>query len=119
MAILLITVFAAGSPLPTNPLKIVFGSAVNIYQKTISPLQGGVCNFTPSCSHFGKQSVQKYGAFFGLLMTADRLMRCNPWAPYYLGRYYRGIKDNRICDPVENNYLFTPIKDIDDSAEIP
>jgi putative membrane protein insertion efficiency factor len=118
MSILLISVLAAQPPLPTNPFKIVFGSAISIYQNTLSPLQGGVCNFSPSCSRFGKQAIEKYGAFWGTLMAADRLMRCNPWAPSYFGRFYREIRNNHIYDPIENNYIFRSLSRPDDSTEI-
>jgi len=43
-------------------------------------------------------------------MSADRLMRCNPDAINYYNTFYSGIKDNKVYDPVENNYIFAPIK---------
>uniref|UniRef100_A0A7V3RGI2 Membrane protein insertion efficiency factor YidD n=1 Tax=candidate division WOR-3 bacterium TaxID=2052148 RepID=A0A7V3RGI2_UNCW3 len=94
----------------TNPVKIVFKTAIRLYQKAISPAQGDVCNFSPSCSQFAAEAIGKYGIFWGTLMSADRLMRCNPDAINYYNTFYSGIKDNKVYDPVENNYIFAPIK---------
>ncbi|HEC78946.1 MAG TPA: membrane protein insertion efficiency factor YidD [candidate division WOR-3 bacterium] len=90
----------------TNPLKIIIKTGLETYQKIVSTSQGDVCNFTPSCSRFAKKAVQKYGPIWGSLMAADRLMRCNHWAFEHFNTYYAGIKNNKIYDPVENNYIF-------------
>lgn len=96
-------------PRETNPLKIVFGGGIKFYQKFVSPSQGDVCNFSPSCSNFGKEAIMKYGVLWGSLMAADRLMRCHPGAFNYYDSYYSGIKDYKVYDPVENNYIFGKI----------
>lgn len=96
-------------PKETNPVKIVVGAGIGLYQKFIAPAQGDVCNFSPSCSNFAKQAILKYGPFWGSLMMADRLMRCQPGAYQYFNTYYSGIKDQKIYDPVENNYIFGKI----------
>lgn len=94
----------------TDPVKIVFGTAIKFYQNFISPAQGDVCNFYPSCSHYAVQSINKYGIFWGALMASDRLMRCNPNAVNYYGTYYPEIKHGKLYDPPENNFIFSPIK---------
>uniref|UniRef100_A0A7C4TCM8 Membrane protein insertion efficiency factor YidD n=1 Tax=candidate division WOR-3 bacterium TaxID=2052148 RepID=A0A7C4TCM8_UNCW3 len=96
-------------PKETNPLNIVFGTGINLYQKVISPSQGDVCNFSPSCSNFARKAIAKYGPFWGLLMAGDRLMRCHPGAFNYYDSYYSGIKDCKVYDPIENNYIFGEI----------
>lgn len=90
----------------TNPLKIVLNAGITVHQKIFSPAQGEVCNFTPSCSRFTRKAINEYGIIWGSLMSADRLIRCNPWAIEHLNTYYCGIQDGRIHDPVENNYIF-------------
>ncbi len=105
-------------PKETNPVKIVFGTGIRIYQKVISPAQGDVCNFYPSCSNFTAESIQKYGIFWGTLMASDRLIRCNPGAVNYYGTYYLGIKYGKIYDPPENNFILSPInRPVDDVVE--
>lgn len=58
--------------------KILIG-AVRYYQKCISPYKMGCCRFTPTCSHYAIEALQKHGAFKGTLLTAWRILRCNPF----------------------------------------
>lgn len=106
MYILLFLIVIEEQPYKTNPVSIVLDTGLKLYQTLISPAQGDVCNFTPSCSHFAKGSITRYGPFWGGLMAADRLMRCHPWSYRYFDSYYEGIKDFKIYDPIENNYIF-------------
>jgi putative membrane protein insertion efficiency factor len=58
-----------------------------IYQKIISFDHGllkifyphGFCRFTPTCSQYGLEAIEKYGIIQGGLMTSWRILRCNPW----------------------------------------
>jgi len=52
---------------------------IKIYQWGISPIIGSKCRFTPTCSQYGKEALQKYGIFKGGWMTIKRIARCNPW----------------------------------------
>jgi len=53
---------------------------IRFYQKIISPaLLGNTCRFYPTCSHYGFQAVQKYGAVKGAFMAIYRIIRCNPF----------------------------------------
>jgi uncharacterized protein len=62
----------------TSEHQIGFTSLIKFYQTFISSQDTPqMCNFTPSCSRFGTLSIQKYGAPKGILLTADRLLRCN------------------------------------------
>jgi putative membrane protein insertion efficiency factor len=97
----------------TNPLKIIVNTGITLHQKVVSPAQGDVCNFTPSCSRFAQEAVDKYGILWGSFMAADRLMRCNPWAVNHVNTCYQGIHNNHIYDPVENNYIFKKRRKID------
>ncbi len=54
---------------------------VRAYQLLLSPLLGRHCRFTPSCSNYFIQAVQKYGAVRGALKGAWRICRCNPFNP--------------------------------------
>ncbi len=116
---ILILLLLAQPQKETNPLKIVLNSSITLYQKIISPSQGDVCNFSPSCSHFGKQAIEKHGPLWGSLMAADRFMRCNPWAYQYFDTYYSGFKNQKIYDPVQNNFIFGKIRKKETSSLIP
>ncbi|MHB1177010.1 MAG: membrane protein insertion efficiency factor YidD [Daejeonella sp.] len=55
---------------------------IKVYQILISPLLGRSCRFTPSCSHYGVEAIQKYGPFKGGWLTIKRIARCNPWGSH-------------------------------------
>lgn len=80
--------------------RVVARWMIDLYQWSLSPLQGPVCNFYPSCSNFAEQAIERYGLLKGVLMASDRLQRCNPFAWGYLGRYYEEVRDDRVYDPV-------------------
>jgi putative membrane protein insertion efficiency factor len=39
------------------------------------------CRFTPSCSVYGYQAIEKYGFFKGGWMAIKRIGRCHPFNP--------------------------------------
>ena len=52
---------------------------IRIYQKAISPYLPSQCRFEPSCSHYAVEAFRKRGFWMGMLLTAWRLMRCQPF----------------------------------------
>jgi putative membrane protein insertion efficiency factor len=42
---------------------------------------GNQCRFTPTCSHFAREAVEKHGAFKGSWLAIRRISRCHPWHP--------------------------------------
>jgi putative membrane protein insertion efficiency factor len=52
---------------------------IRFYQYFLSPLLGASCRFTPTCSQYGVEAIQKYGPFKGGWLTLKRIGRCNPW----------------------------------------
>ncbi|MBI5352282.1 MAG: membrane protein insertion efficiency factor YidD [Chloroflexi bacterium] len=62
--------------------RIAVLALIRLYQMLVSPmLAANTCRFYPSCSHYGYQSVYKYGALKGSLMAVWRVLRCNPFNP--------------------------------------
>ncbi|HUV99852.1 MAG TPA: membrane protein insertion efficiency factor YidD [Dehalococcoidia bacterium] len=51
------------------------------YQYLISPLLTPSCRFTPSCSNYAREVIEKHGVLKGGWLTIKRLLRCNPWNP--------------------------------------
>lgn len=49
------------------------------YQKYISPLHRNCCIFTPSCSRYALEAIEKYGAGRGIVLAAKRIGRCHPF----------------------------------------
>lgn len=56
-------------------------AAVIAYKFTLSPLLGRHCRFTPTCSAYFREAVEKYGAVRGSLRGLARICRCHPWNP--------------------------------------
>lgn len=51
---------------------------VRLYQLTLSPIIGGQCKYLPSCSNYCIEAIQTRGPLVGTLLSAWRLVRCNP-----------------------------------------
>jgi uncharacterized protein len=60
---------------------VVLIGLVRLYQWTLSPLIGQQCRFTPTCSNYFIQAVQKYGPWRGALRGILRICRCHPFHP--------------------------------------
>ena len=81
--------------------ELLFG----FYHNIMSPLKSSIsqCQFTPSCSEFSKQAISKYGITIGIVLSADRLMRCSGGhASYEDYPYYK----RKFIDRPQNNFLF-------------
>lgn len=65
-----------------NTLEISGLWFIRLFQTILSPQDGPHCRYNPTCSQYGKLSIQRFGIIKGSIITADRLLRCNP-----LGRY--------------------------------
>jgi putative membrane protein insertion efficiency factor len=50
------------------------------YQLIISPHLPPTCRYVPSCSEYGYEAIQKYGALRGGWLATKRLLRCNPFS---------------------------------------
>ncbi|WP_174819712.1 membrane protein insertion efficiency factor YidD [Pseudobutyrivibrio xylanivorans] len=61
-------------------LKRLFIFLIRFYQKYISPMKRTKCPYCPSCSNYGLQAVQKYGAIKGGTLALWRIVRCNPFS---------------------------------------
>ncbi|HHX42579.1 MAG TPA: membrane protein insertion efficiency factor YidD [Chloroflexi bacterium] len=60
--------------------RLVLG-ALRFYQRFISPAFPPSCRFTPTCSEYTYQAVEKYGVLRGVWMGGGRLLRCHPFHP--------------------------------------
>ncbi|MFM9988116.1 membrane protein insertion efficiency factor YidD [Flavobacterium sp.] len=52
---------------------------VRFYQIVISPLTPATCRFTPTCSHYTAEALQKHGLFKGTYLGVKRILSCHPW----------------------------------------
>ena len=52
---------------------------IRFYRAFISPVLPNRCRFTPTCSAYAVQALQKHGALRGSWLSMRRLVRCGPW----------------------------------------
>jgi putative membrane protein insertion efficiency factor len=55
-------------------------ATIRLYQQEISPRRGPCCRFSPTCSHYAAEALQRHGLRRGLWLSARRLLRCRPGA---------------------------------------
>lgn len=61
-------------------MKKILISFVKFYRKYLSPLKGGpTCNFTPTCSQYALEALEKYGAIKGTYLAVRRILKCHPF----------------------------------------
>ncbi len=61
-------------------MKYVFMGIIKFYKKCISPLFPPCCKYYPTCSSYALDAFQKHGFFKGFILSAWRILRCNPWS---------------------------------------
>ena len=61
-------------------MKNILIAMIRFYQKFLSPLKHTRCPYTPTCSQYGLEAIQKYGAFKGSILACWRILRCNPFS---------------------------------------
>lgn len=69
-------------------MKYIGLGLIRIYQHTLSLVTPSSCIFTPSCSQYGYDAIDKYGLVRGSWMAMKRIGRCHP--------FYKG----ELFDPV-------------------
>ncbi|MFB3160910.1 membrane protein insertion efficiency factor YidD [Neobacillus sp. 179-J 1A1 HS] len=61
--------------------KKIFISVIRFYQVVISPIKPPSCRFYPTCSQYGLEAVQRFGALKGGWLTLKRIFKCHPFHP--------------------------------------
>jgi len=62
-------------------MKKVFIKLIQFYQKYLSPLKGrSTCIYTPTCSQYALEAIEKYGILKGGALAVWRILRCNPFS---------------------------------------
>lgn len=60
-------------------MKKILIEVIKFYRKYISHMKAAKCPYYPTCSEYGMEAVERYGAFKGGLMAVWRILRCNPF----------------------------------------
>jgi len=52
--------------------------AVQAYKLIVSPWLPPACRFTPTCSEYAFEAIERYGFIRGVALAFARLLRCHP-----------------------------------------
>ena len=66
-------------------MKKLFLALIRFYRRNITPLTPPSCRFTPTCSAYAYEAIEKYGALKGGFLALKRILRCHP---FYKGDPY-------------------------------
>lgn len=62
-------------------IKRVLVFLIKVYRRYISPMKGRpTCIYTPTCSIYAIEALEKYGAIKGTYLAIRRILRCHPFA---------------------------------------
>ena len=83
----------------TSDIKLSALWYIRFYQNFISSQHDNhkICTFVPSCSRFSIEAIKYYGLFKGVLLTSDRLQRCNNFGK---SSYITDIQTGKRVDSV-------------------
>ena len=53
-------------------------SLIRFYKKNVSPARPPSCRFTPTCSEYAIEAIEKHGLIKGGAYAVKRVLKCNP-----------------------------------------
>ncbi|MBW3534074.1 MAG: membrane protein insertion efficiency factor YidD [Gemmatimonadetes bacterium] len=69
---------------------------IRFYQVAVSPWTPAACRFTPTCSAYAAEAIDRHGAARGSWLAVRRLIRCHPWG----GKGYDPVPPARAGEPL-------------------
>ena len=64
---------------------------VKFYQVAISPFFPASCRYSPTCSNYTLEALEKHGPFKGGWLAVKRIFSCHPWG----GKGYDPVPDKK------------------------
>jgi putative membrane protein insertion efficiency factor len=52
---------------------------IRAYRYALSPWWGRACRYTPTCSEYAAEAIERHGALRGTWLALRRIGRCHPW----------------------------------------
>jgi putative membrane protein insertion efficiency factor len=60
-------------------MKALLTGLIRAYRLLLSPWWGRQCRFTPTCSEYALEAIERHGALRGTGLAMRRISRCHPW----------------------------------------
>ncbi|TAL01244.1 MAG: membrane protein insertion efficiency factor YidD [Rhodospirillaceae bacterium] len=60
-------------------VSLLLMGVIRTYQLILSPVLGSRCRFTPGCSAYAMEAIDRHGPVRGTWLALRRLARCHPW----------------------------------------
>lgn len=60
-------------------MKKALMALIRFYRKYISPMKRPCCRFSPTCSSYALEAVEKHGALRGGYLAIRRILKCHPF----------------------------------------
>ena len=61
-------------------MKTVLLALIRFYRRRISPLFPPTCRYSPTCSQYALEAIEKYGPWKGSFLAIKRFLRCHPFS---------------------------------------
>ena len=61
-------------------MKTAVIALLRFYKSAVSPLLPAACRYTPTCSEYAMEAVDRHGVLRGGVLAARRLLSCNPFS---------------------------------------
>jgi uncharacterized protein len=61
-------------------MKFLVLNSLRLYKTFLSPFLPPSCRFTPTCSEYTREAVERYGALRGTWLGVKRILRCQPFS---------------------------------------
>lgn len=62
-------------------MKFILLKLIRFYQRYISRYTPPRCRFYPTCSQYGYEAINRFGAIKGTWLTVKRILKCQPFHP--------------------------------------
>lgn len=59
-------------------MKNILIKLIRLYQKIPGEFHNN-CNFTPTCSNYAIEAIERFGSIKGSYLAFKRILRCNPF----------------------------------------
>lgn len=81
---------------------------VRFYRTFISPLTPPSCRYTPTCSAYALEALERHGALKGSWLSVRRILRCHPWGgsgydPVPGPRGESALPEEQVTEPSSSN----------------